>query len=95
MGADLRASNDPLADIDERRSGGLLETHEQELDESAERLSYLPPPGSFHDVLTTEEVTNRDGLIDAIVEGAYVQPSRTRAAEGPTPATRPNGAAGD
>jgi hypothetical protein len=51
MGADLRASNDPLAAIDERRSGGLLETQEQELDESAERLSYLPPPGSFHDVL--------------------------------------------
>jgi len=58
-------------------------------------LDALEMTGSFQQVLTTEEQTNRDGLIDAIVEGAYVQPTRQRAAQGTTTATRPNGAAGD
>lgn len=39
-------------------------------------LDALEMTGSFHDVLTTEEQTDKDGLIDAIVEGAYAQASR-------------------
>jgi hypothetical protein len=58
-------------------------------------LDALEMTGSFQQVLATEEVTNREGLIDAIVEGAYVQPPRQRAAQGTTPVARPNGAAGD
>jgi hypothetical protein len=58
-------------------------------------LDALEMTGSFRQVLATEEATNRDGLIDAIVEGAYVPPPRQRTAQGTTPATRPNGAAGD
>lgn len=62
-------------------------------------LDALEMTGSFHDVLTTEEQTNRQGLIDAIVEGAYAQPARQGAAPAAPPAARltgrRNGAAGD
>jgi hypothetical protein len=46
-------------------------------------LDALEMTGSFHDVLTTEEQTNKNGLIDAIVEGAYAQASRDGAAQAP------------
>jgi Tfp pilus assembly protein PilN len=58
-------------------------------------LDALEMSGSFRNVLTTEEQTNRAGLIDAIVEGAYVQPARPAAAQATSPAARQNGAAGD
>jgi hypothetical protein len=58
-------------------------------------LDALEMTGVFRNVLATEEATNRDGLIDAIVEGAYVQPARQGAAQATSPATRQKGAAGD
>jgi type IV pilus assembly protein PilN len=63
-------------------------------------LDALEMTGSFHDVLTTEEQTNKDGLIVAIVEGAYAQPAREGAAKegaakGAAQLARPSGAAGD
>ena len=60
-------------------------------------LDALEMTGSFHDVLTTEEQTNREGLIDAIVEGVYAQAPREATPQGgtqtQTKGTR--GAAGD
>ena len=58
-------------------------------------LDALEMTGSFKNVLTTEEQTNREGLIDAIVEGAYAQPARPAAAQTTAPAARQTGAAGD
>jgi type IV pilus assembly protein PilN len=58
-------------------------------------LDALEMTGAFRDALTTEEATNRDGLIDAIVEGTYMPVSRTAvppAASGGAPQT---GAAGE
>ena len=61
-------------------------------------LDALEMTGSFHDVLTTEEQTNREGLIDAIVDGVYSQTPnesapKAEAPQGAGPGTR--GAAGD
>lgn len=51
-------------------------------------LDALEMTGSFHDVLTTEEQTNKDGLIDAIVEGAYAQAPREGVGAPQVPAGR-------
>jgi Tfp pilus assembly protein PilN len=56
-------------------------------------LDALEMTGSFHNVLTTEEQTNREGLIDAIVEGVYAQAPREETSTGGAKGTR--GAAGD
>jgi Tfp pilus assembly protein PilN len=58
-------------------------------------LDALEMTGSFKNPLTTEEQTNREGLIDAIVEAAYMQPARPAAAQTTVPAARQTGAAGD
>jgi len=58
-------------------------------------LDALEMTGSFKNVLTTEEQTNREGLIDAIVEGAYLQSARPAAAQTTAPPARQTGAAGD
>ncbi|HEY7187600.1 MAG TPA: hypothetical protein VH436_13690 [Vicinamibacterales bacterium] len=58
-------------------------------------LDALEMSGSFHNVLTTEEQTNREGLIDAIVEGTYLQPARPAAAQTTSTSARQTGAAGD
>jgi Tfp pilus assembly protein PilN len=57
-------------------------------------LDALEMTGAFRDVLTTEEATNNDGLIDAIVEGTYMPAAReaTPAVSGAAPQT---GAAGE
>jgi Tfp pilus assembly protein PilN len=57
-------------------------------------LDALETTGSFRDVLTTEEQTNMEGLIDAIVEGAYM-PVRASAAPATSGAARQTGAAGE
>lgn len=56
-------------------------------------LDALEKTGTYRDVLTTEEQTNRDGLIDAVVEGTYAQapPAAATASKG----ARQGGAAGD
>jgi hypothetical protein len=53
-------------------------------------LDALEKTGTYRDVLTTEEQTNREGLIDAVVEGTYAPPAAT-ASKG----ARQGGAAGD
>lgn len=60
-------------------------------------LDALEMTGSFHDVLTTEERSNKDGLIEAIVEGAYSQTPATAqgATAGGVKSTPQSGAAGD
>jgi len=58
-------------------------------------LDALEMTGSFHNVLTTEEQTNREGLIDAIVEGTYVQPARPPTTQTTSTPARQTGAAGD
>jgi Tfp pilus assembly protein PilN len=58
-------------------------------------LDALEMTGSFKNPLTTEEQTNREGLIDAIVEAAYMQPARPAAAQTTATAARQTGAAGD
>jgi Tfp pilus assembly protein PilN len=57
-------------------------------------LDALEMTGSFRDVLTTEEQTNMDGLIDAIVEGAYM-PARTAAPAVTSGRAPQTGAAGE
>ncbi|HEY7188448.1 MAG TPA: hypothetical protein VH436_17950 [Vicinamibacterales bacterium] len=58
-------------------------------------LDALEMSGSFHNVLTTEEQTNREGLIDAIVEGTYLPPARPAAPQTTSTPARQTGAAGD
>jgi type IV pilus assembly protein PilN len=57
-------------------------------------LDALEMTGSFRDVLTTEEQTNMEGLIDAIVEGAYM-PARTSAPAVTSGRAPQSGAAGE
>ncbi|HEY1308348.1 MAG TPA: hypothetical protein VGF24_32590 [Vicinamibacterales bacterium] len=58
-------------------------------------LDALEMTGSFHDVLTTEERTNKDRLIEAIVEGAYSQTPAQGATAVGVKSTPQSGAAGD
>jgi Tfp pilus assembly protein PilN len=44
-------------------------------------IEALEKRGSFHNVLSVQEQTNEEGLIQAIVEGAYVPPARQAEAE--------------
>ena len=37
-------------------------------------LDELEMTGAFHDVLTTDEQATEDGLLEAVIEGLYVQP---------------------
>jgi Tfp pilus assembly protein PilN len=55
----------------------------------------LEMTGSFHNVLTTEERTSKDGMIEAIVEGGYSQAPAQGTATGGTKSPRQSGAAGD
>jgi hypothetical protein len=60
-------------------------------------LDALEMTGTFQNVLTTDEQTTTDGLLEAIVEARYVQPMGETAASKPgavTPAPQ-GGAAGD
>jgi hypothetical protein len=47
-------------------------------------IEALEKRGSFHNVLSVQEQTNEEGLIQAIVEGAYVPPARQAEAESHT-----------
>ena len=58
-------------------------------------LDALEMTGTFHNVLTTEEQTSKDGLIDAVVEGAYAQNPTPANASGGAKSARQGGAAGD
>lgn len=56
-------------------------------------LDALEMTGAFHNVLTTDEQATSDGLLEAVIEGSYVQQAGNAAGEKPA-ATR-QGAAGD
>jgi hypothetical protein len=58
-------------------------------------LDALEMTGSFHNVLTTEEATNMDGLIDAVVEGAYMPAQRQTTPPAASAAAPRTGAAGE
>jgi hypothetical protein len=53
-------------------------------------LDELEMTGSFHNVLTTDEQATDDGLLEALIEGSYVQQAAT-AGEKPVAKTAPNG----
>jgi hypothetical protein len=60
-------------------------------------LDGLEMTGAFHDALTTDEQATDDGLLEAVIEAVYVQPTHDAAGEKPVAtagATR-GGAAGD
>jgi hypothetical protein len=65
---------------------GLQARRPEDLDAFVEALE---TGGTFHDVLAVKEQTGDDGLIAAIVEGAYVPPAREAAADAPAPAPAP------
>jgi hypothetical protein len=53
-------------------------------------LDELEMTGSFHNVLTTDEQATDDGLLEALIEGSYVQATST-ASEKPVAKTTTNG----
>jgi antitoxin component of MazEF toxin-antitoxin module len=69
----------------------------RQIDDLEKFLEELEMTGAFRNVLTTDEQATEDGLLEAVVEGIYVQ--QTDAATGENPAasaaTRPVGVAGD
>jgi hypothetical protein len=54
-------------------------------------LDELEMTGSFHNVLTTDEQATDDGLLEALIEGSYVQQAASTAGEKPVAKTAPNG----
>jgi len=54
-------------------------------------LDELEMTGSFHNVLTTDEQATDDGLLEALIEGSYVQQAASPAGEKPVAKTAPNG----
>lgn len=52
-------------------------------------LDDLEMTGAFHNVLTTDEQATDDGLLEAVIEGSYVQPSVSPAGEKPVATTAP------
>ena len=54
-------------------------------------LEALEMTGAFHNVLTTTEQTTDDGLLEAVIEGSYVQQPGDTAGEKPLTATATNG----
>jgi hypothetical protein len=58
-------------------------------------LDALEKTGRFRDVLAAQEQTDREGLINATVEGVYLAPALVPAPEASAAATRTGGAAGE
>jgi hypothetical protein len=54
-------------------------------------LDELEMTGSFHNVLTTDEQATDDGLLEAVIEGSYVQQAISTAGEKPVAKTATNG----
>ena len=54
-------------------------------------LDELEMTGSFHNVLTTDEQATDDGLLEALIEGSYVQQATSTAGEKPVAKTTTNG----
>ena len=50
-------------------------------------LDALEMTGAFHNVLATDEQATSDGLLEAVIEGLYVQQTRDAAGEKPAAAT--------
>jgi antitoxin component of MazEF toxin-antitoxin module len=56
-------------------------------------LDELEMTGSFHNVLTTDEQATDDGLLEAVIEGSYVQQATSTAGEKPVAKTTNGGRA--
>ena len=56
-------------------------------------LDELEMTGSFHNVLTTDEQATDDGLLEAVIEGSYVQQATSTAGEKPVAKTTTGGRA--
>ena len=54
-------------------------------------LEELEMTGAFHNVLTTDEQATDDGLLEAVIEGSYVQQTTSTAGEKPVAKTATNG----
>jgi hypothetical protein len=54
-------------------------------------LDELEMTGLFHNVLTTDEQATDDGLLEAVIEGSYVQQATSTASEKPVAKTATNG----
>ena len=54
-------------------------------------LDELEMTGAFHNVLTTDEQATDDGLLEAVIEGSYVQPAGGAAGEKPVATAATNG----
>jgi hypothetical protein len=52
-------------------------------------IDELENTGAFHNVLTTDEQATDDGLLEAVIEGSYVQQSASPAGEKPVATTAP------
>jgi hypothetical protein len=68
----------------------------REVGELEKFLDALEMTGAFHNVLTTDEQATSDGLLEAVIEGLYVQPGSAASTEKPVAQTTARqGAAGD
>jgi hypothetical protein len=65
---------------------GIQARRAEDLDTFVEALEN---GGTFHNVLAVTEQTGDEGLIEAVVEGAYVPPPREAAPASPEPASAP------
>ena len=63
---------------------GVQARRAEDLDAFVEALEDV---GAFHDVLAVTERTDEDGLIQSVVEGAYVAPVQEAVPDTPAPAT--------
>jgi hypothetical protein len=54
-------------------------------------LDELEMTGAFHNVLTTDEQATDDGLLEAVIEGSYVQQTTSAAGEKPAAKAATNG----
>jgi len=63
----------------------------RKVDDLEKFLEELERTGAFHNVLTTDEQATDDGLLEALIEGSYVQQGSTAATEKPVAKGTTNG----
>jgi hypothetical protein len=72
----------PRVDKDGRFIVGIR-VEARKIDDLTTFLSELEKTGAFRNVLTTDEQATDDGLLEAVIEGVYVQPTSGTAGEKP------------
>jgi hypothetical protein len=63
----------------------------KEIGDLVKFLDQLEMTGAFHNVLTTDEQATDDGLLEAVIEGSYVQQAASAAGEKAVATTTTNG----